>query len=138
MGNLTKLSREIISRKSEEPEWYEGLLERIGSGENVLQVARDQGVTHGSMLKWIRADEERLAAFHEAQRIAAQRLVDESLEIADTMEQEDAFKAKLRIDTRLRIAGKLDMRFGNGPAVSVEGTNIQVVMTDFTRREVSE
>ena len=75
----------------------------------------------------------------DAQAYAAQKMVDESLEIADTLGDEgntdDPFKAKLKIDTRMKIAGKLDPRFGNGPQLNVSGTNVQVVMTDFSRQE---
>ena len=135
MGQLTRASRARLAELANEPAWFEGLLNEIGDGKATYRVLQGMGVRWRVFLEWVRADEERNRLFLEAQAIGAQKLVDESLEIADEFEMEgnetSAFKAKLQIDTRLRIAGKLDPRFGNGPNVAVQGTNIQVVMTDF-------
>jgi hypothetical protein len=135
MGALTTLSRQRLSEYEDDPAWYAGMLDRISDGNPPYVLAKEAGLTWRAFLTWVRADEDRNKLFLEAQAIGAQKMVDESLEIADSFETEgndtSAFKAKLQIDTRLKIAGKLDPRFGNGPNVAVQGTNIQVVMTDF-------
>ena len=135
MGALTRASRDVIAMKDENPEWYAGIVERVAGGVGCWQIAAEEGVLYGALMKWVRADEERNRLMLDAQTFAAQKMVDESLEIADTLGDEgntdDAFKAKLKIDTRMKIAGKLDPRFGNGPQLNVSGTNVQVVMTDF-------
>ena len=112
--------------------WYVSFCERVADGEPLYGLAKQEGLTYGAFLKWVKSDPDRVQMLQDAQAAAAQKMVDESLEIADNMEPEEAFKAKLRIETRLKIAGKLDQRFGSVPnGVNISGNNIQVVLTQF-------
>ena len=137
MGQLTRTSRALIAQLSEDPEWYGGVLDELAEGRGIWHIGKARGIIYRAMLEWIRADEDRNAAFLRAQEIGAQRLADECLELADTFETDEntgsAFKVKQQIDTRKWYAGKMDPRFGQGAAVNVSGQNIQVVMSDFMR-----
>jgi hypothetical protein len=142
MGQLTRNSRALIASLSEDPDWYQGILDELACAEDgkpkgIWKICKERGIIYRAMLEWIRADEDRNAAFLRAQEIGAQRLADECLELADTFETPEndgsAFKVKQQIDTRKWLAGKMDPRFGVGAAVNVSGQNIQVVMSDFMR-----
>ena len=135
MGALTRRSRELIAERSVDPAWFQDILDTVADGGEIYKIAIGQGLTYRSLMQWIKADEVRNQAFQEAQAIGAQKLVDKALDTAENFEDGQEFRAKLKIDTYLKIAGKLDQRFGNGPNVAVSGTNIQVVMTDFSRTE---
>lgn len=136
MGKLSAYTRQQISLKDED--WWPGVVGRVADGAALYQIAQEHGFAYGELVRWIRADADRQQEYLDAQAAQAQKLVDESLEIADGMTEEDAFKSKLRIDTRLRVAGKLDQRFGNGPALQFNGSNIQVVLTQYGQERLPD
>lgn len=124
-----------LNMLDDKPEdFFDEMLERMAGGLGIYKQAQQIGVPYSALMSWIRMDEDRNERFVKCEVMYAQKLVEESMEIADAATNEDGFVAKLKIDTRLRIAGKLDARFGNGPSVAVTGTNVQVVMTDFGDR----
>lgn len=97
-----------LTREVRESGGIEGLLAKIASGVTITKLGKDFGVSRNFMSTWLSktAGRERIDA---AKREAAAALVDECLEIADDAVQDrDDRTAKLRIETRRWLAGRLD------------------------------
>jgi hypothetical protein len=92
------------------------IVQRLTDGESLREIAKAWKLPYGRLAEWIIEDVERTASYEQALRIWADSLAQEALAIAD--EQVEVVKAngdtfdpnvardKLRIETRLRLAGK--------------------------------
>jgi len=83
---------------------------RIARGVSLNAVAADYFVDESSLRQWLRKDEERSARYDQARIERTHRYADEIAEIADEVVGQDMTAiaaARLRIDTRKWIAGKL-------------------------------
>jgi hypothetical protein len=78
--------------------------ERLSEGETLREVCLAWEVPHGRVLGWILGDEARTGAYLRALEVASHALVGECVGIADGAEAETVGVAKLRIDTRWRVA----------------------------------
>lgn len=79
------------------------------SPETLKDIARAWQVPLGRLAEWITEDRERSEQYANALRIASEQLALESIRIADDVIPEAGAvqKAKLQVDTRLKIASKL-------------------------------
>ena len=127
---LTRQSKKILADLMTTDEWWDGALDRIACGDSPKAVADDHAVLFGVFLRWIDADPTRRSAYDAALRIAAEAMAHECRTIADEQNavdkpgggtyDPDVARDKLRIETRLKLAGKWDRaRYGEkdaGPA----------------------
>ena len=85
-------------------------LEEMISGTPLLRTIRQSphGINYGKFMMWVMRDPARKSAYEEAQAIMAERLIDESLDAADGVdEMETLDRAKVRINTREKIVPKI-------------------------------
>ena len=82
--------------------------ERIcAGGKTISQVCRELGTTHSDLWHWSQRTVGNADAYARAQAMLAHSRFDETLEIADNATSEDVQVARLRVDTRFKVAAKL-------------------------------
>jgi hypothetical protein len=89
----------------------EELLVRLAKGETLTSICDDPRMPHTcNVYRWAECDKEFSQRFRDARALGVHALVDETLAIADEpVTKDDSVKVadkRLRIDTRLRLAGK--------------------------------
>lgn len=96
------------------PEWvWEHILERLMAGETLTSVCKDPAMPeYQPMLRWIHAEEDRKARYHDARAVGASLIEDQMLAIADGSdnEMEDVQRSTLRISTRKWLLGVWDRK----------------------------
>lgn len=126
------------------------LVQRLSEGETLKEIAKDWEIPYGRLAQWVIEDRERSEQYNVALKVWADALAQECLAIAD--EQSEVEKAgggtfdpdvprdKLRIDTRLRIAGKWDRnRYGEQTKIEHGGSlSLISVLSSIPRGEVFE
>ena len=82
------------------------ICDRISGGESLNGICREEGMPHKvTVFRWLADDENFRNRYARARETQADALFDEVLSIADT--EEDTNKARVRIDARKWMAGKL-------------------------------
>lgn len=120
---LTRASQQIIESLTTTDEWWEGALDRIACGDSPKAVAEEYAILFGVFMRWIEAEPERRSAYDAALRIATEGHAHDCIAIADEQKEAerrdgslydpDVGRDKLRIETRLKLAGKWDRaRYG--------------------------
>lgn len=93
------------------------------SPETLKEIARAWKVPLGKLAEWITEDRERTEQYANALRISAEQHALETIAIVDAATPEDVAVAKLRADTRFRLAAKLAReKFGEMNEVRVSGS----------------
>lgn len=85
------------------------LMDRIGKGEPIIKICNDPRMpSRASVYSWIESDAEFAGQFRAARARGVHALAEECLEIADepTKDPVEVANKRVRIDTRLRLAGK--------------------------------
>ncbi len=112
--------RARLDRLDAEPDILTALCERLASGVSEVDVAHDYGVSLRRLGKWLEdADHpERQREYQFALRCYAKKLGTETIQIADEQGEvvrkdgsfmdPDVGRDTLRVNTRLKVAGKLD------------------------------
>lgn len=115
----SKCSRAIHSMGGEEVLW-----DRLASGATVMAVSAELGVSLSALDRWVqRGGDERRERYARARARGGQSLAEQTIAIADSADIESVQLAKLRIDQRWKLAGKLDPEtYGerNGPVVNID------------------
>ena len=120
---LTRQSYVIISDLTQTPEWWDGCLDRIACGDSPKEVAQEHCLLFGVFMRWVGDDEQRQREYDAALRIASEGHAHDCITIADEQNEvvkpgggsydPDVGRDKLRIETRLKLAGKWDRaRYG--------------------------
>jgi len=93
----------------------------ILDGTKLTDFCKEQGLRYADVACWISADRERAFLYDQALMMSGDRLAFEALEIADDEELLPNVR-KVKIDTRLRIAGKWSPhRYGDKNVTEVRG-----------------
>ena len=123
-----------------DPETQARLCAEIVALGSVRQAARALGMNESCVWYAIRQNAELAAQVWSARQCAAEQRWDECTEIADESTPETVQVAKLRIDTRMRSAGKLMQGiYGETPAPAVNVVNqIGIVCDETTRARLIE
>ncbi len=126
------------------------LVQRLSEGETLKQIAKDWEVPYGRLAQWVIEDRERSEQYNVALKIWADSLAQECLAISDeqaevekrdgTTFDPDVPRDKLRIDTRLRLAGKWDRnRYGEQTKLEHSGSlSLISVLSSIPRGDVFE
>lgn len=120
---LTRASQQIIESLTTTPEWWEGTLDKIACGDSPKAVADEYCILFGVFMRWIEANADRRREYDAALRIATEGHAHDCIAIADEQKEAvgpggkvydpDVARDKLRIETRLKLAGKWDRaRYG--------------------------
>jgi hypothetical protein len=98
------------------------LVQRLTDGSTLKEIATSLEVPYGKLAEWVTEDASRAEQYARASRIWVDSLARETVRISDDTgaTKGEAQKAKLRIDTRLRLASKLD-RGTYGDQVAISG-----------------
>ena len=93
------------------------IVQRVAEGERLKQICRSRGWPYAVVAQWITETEDVAKRYDMALRIAADEMAMSTVEIADEQEEvvkkdgttydPDVGRDKLRVDTRLKLAGKL-------------------------------
>lgn len=121
---LRKLIADIEAAGGED-----ALYARIADGETVLSISRDFGVSRNFLSGHLNHGPERKAKMRAARETHADFLGDEITEIADTATPITAQVAKLRIDTRRFVAGRLNPETWSdkqGPLVQINANTMHL------------
>lgn len=91
------------------------VVQRLTDGETLKEIAAAWQIPYGRLAQWIIEDRERSSRYNAALAIWADSIAQECVSIADGgVEGESHHRDKLRIDTRLKLAGKWDRgRYGD-------------------------
>lgn len=104
-------------RNLEHGNMFDGLLDKISVGIPLKTILMGdlRAIDSGGLLQWIHKDPEREQRYHEAQRIGAEILSAEIIEIADAEDSlEDVQRSRLKVDTRKFLLGVWNRkRFGD-------------------------
>jgi hypothetical protein len=98
-------------------------LEYIANGGTTSALCKVLGVAVTTFDRWIdRGGETRSAAYARARTRGAQSLAEQTLDIADAATPQEAQVAKLRVDTRRWLAGKLSDEYSDkaAPLVNID------------------
>lgn len=101
----TPIRRQLAARVADAG-GVEVIADRVASGETLAAIAEELGFRRELLVRWIYADEDRAALLRAARAQAADALVEQSLQIADTASPAEAQLARLRVDTRQWIASR--------------------------------
>lgn len=113
------------------PTTLEEICDRVATGETVEGIARRWEVPGVQVWKWLWSEEGRRRAYERAQELAAYRLMEEVVGIADEAEETSAgvAKARLRIETRYRVSeAHARERYGREREMAKGGGVVQVVV----------
>ena len=87
---------------------FDQICDEIAEGKSIRSIClRDDRPAHKTFFAWLNKDEALAAQYARAREDQADTIFDECLEIADAAKPEDVQAARLRIDTRKWMAGKL-------------------------------
>jgi hypothetical protein len=116
------------------------IVQRVTDGETLKDIARAWSIPYGRLAEWIVEDRTRSEQFNQALAIWADSLAHESVQIADEggAEAGEVQRDKLRIDTRLKLAGKLNRpRYGDSTEIKHTGTvSLIAVLSSLPRGRV--
>ena len=113
------------------------LVQRVAEGETLLDVCRSRELPYALVAQWLVEDAELLRQYEAALAIWADAEAQRCLAIADGADAESVAAAKLRISTRLSLAGKWDRRrYGEHTKVEHSGavTSLIQVLSSLPSR----
>ena len=97
---------EFLLKAWTEDEGFEELIDYVCAGGEVQEYCDAKALRVGKVLRWIKADPARVAEYGEALVISADRIMNETVKIADDvlLEQLAMNKATMRIQAKSRLA----------------------------------
>lgn len=135
---------------AENPSTMPILVQRLSEGETLREIAKDWEIPYGRLAQWVIEDRERSEQYNVALKLWADAIAQECVAIADEQNEvekrdgttfdPDVPRDKLRIDTRLRLAGKWDRnRYGEQTKVEHSGSlSLISVLSSIPRGDVFE
>jgi hypothetical protein len=136
-GPMARL-REVVA----DPQTMGVLVQRLSDGETLKSIAKGWQIPYGKLAEWLIEDRERSERYNAALKIWADSLAQESVGIADDggTEAGEVQRDKLRIDTRLKLAGKWNRdRYGDATEVKHTGSvSLLAILSSMPRGNVIE
>lgn len=137
-----------MAAKKRTPELENEVLARISKGETLRSISEDLNFHRDVWLHWCEANPELKARYREARERGADAIAEECVAIADNAMaiNEHISKAKLRIDTRLKLLAKwqpktygekstVDVGNKDGEALKIEQTSkAEKLVTDLVQQ----
>lgn len=123
------------------------VVQRLSEGETLKQIAKAWEIPYGRFAQWIVEDRERSEQYNGALKVWADSLAQECVAIADeqfevekrdgTTYDPDVPRDKLRIETRLKLAGKWHReRYGESTEVKHTGSvSLVAILSSMPRAE---
>jgi hypothetical protein len=130
MGAMRQATKFMLM-ESGESAWFPDALDLVAGGKSISEICKAQGLAISTVMSWIDAVPARVAAYERAKRIWADIAVQECTPISDEATPETVQVGRLRVETRMKVAGMYDRdRFGQKQATAV--TNNTVILSDST------
>lgn len=109
------------------PEVFDVVLSRVVEGEgSPMEICRELGLSWGAVLGWASMDAGRVEKVMGMRVMRSHRMTEEAIEIADGAE--DVGKARLQVDTRLKVAGRLNPEdYGDAVRGGVGEVKVEIV-----------
>ena len=106
-------------------ELFDAICERIANGESLKRICEDKDMPNiSTVFRWLDSNADLCDKYARARETQADNFVDEIVSIADTAE--DAPIAKLQIDARKWVAGKMrPKKYGDKIDVTSDGDKIE-------------
>lgn len=106
---------------------------QVASGVTLREICEHYAIEYGLLWAWMGAEPERMARYEFALKGLADSYVVESVGMADSTDPDEVALGKLRVDTRLKVAGVLDRkRFGTEKAGVAAGSGNLVIDAALT------
>lgn len=116
----------------------ERILDRVASGQTVVSLCAEIGVSAGRFYDWVNKSEERTAALARAREVSAHSLVEQTAEIVDAATPEDVAVAKLRAENRWRMAKAFNKaQYGDQSGVTVNVSLGDMALDSLRKRPAS-
>jgi len=139
MGEIGKdrLARYLALIEPErEADTLEVIFQRVAGGEGLPKICQAWDVPYGKVLTWLMASADRYSVYQRALEVAAHGLVSEAVDIADSADPETVAQARLRVDTRFKVA-KFHAKEMYGES-SKETGPVTIVLGESTARAAME
>lgn len=141
MSQDTKILRITRREIREMPErTWQSWLDRIASGESLARICEKEYYVFGIARREIAKNPEREAELQAAERIYADFHFAQCIPLADAAEDKDqALVKKLQIDTRMRVAAKLNReRYGDqgGVTMNLGANSLVSILSGLPRSDV--
>ena len=114
------------------------ILDRVASGQSVLSLCAEIGVSAGRFYDWVNKSEERTAALARAREVSAHSLVEQTAAIVDAATPDDVAVAKLRAENRWRMAKAFNKaQYGDQSGVTVNVSLGDMALDSLRKRPAS-
>lgn len=136
-GTMNRTAPRDMGRPSKySPKLAREILQRLASGEMLMGILRRKGMPgRSSVYRWMKEKPDFRDNYARARRIGAHSLVEEGLAILDASTPERVHLDNSRANYRRWLAGKMNARYGNKPAVELDGSNGGPAPASVQRRE---
>lgn len=126
-GQLEKLEMTKVNKAIHSAGGELAVFEMVARGMTKRRMLELLNISSDAFDRWVKKSTERAATYSRAREAGADALADETLQIADEAEPQTAQVAKLRIEARKWLAGKMN------PAVYGEkaGTTVNLSLGDM-------
>ena len=126
---LTRQSRVILAEMDRDPEWWDGVFDRVACGDRLKDIAAEYNVLAGQMSLWIEGRPELARRYGEAMRASGNLVAEDVIPIADGemppaegVEPSES-RDRLRMEARERMAERRNReRYGKRTDVAVTHT----------------
>jgi hypothetical protein len=109
LAAVAKLDKSLVNKSIHAAGGEPAILDALGSGKTVSGICATLGFSTSSFYDWVeRGGQTRADAVSRARTRGAHSIADQTLDIADTATRDDVQVAKLRVDTRFKLAAKMD------------------------------
>ena len=116
----------------------ERILDRVASGQTVVSLCAEIGVSAGRFYDWVNKSEERTAALARAREVSAHSLVEQTAAIVDAATPDDVAVAKLRAENRWRMAKAFNKaQYGDQSGVMVNLSLGDMALDTLRKRPAS-
>ena len=108
MADRLELSKAHLRMQEalKDPNLIDQFCYRVAEGEAPKEICDSWRLPYGMVSKWIAEDEERNRKYEVALSLKAENHAHEALQIADEADSDSVPKARLQVETRLKLAGK--------------------------------
>lgn len=94
--------------EKEKKELKKAICKRLAKGDSLVKICYEKQMpSYSSVMVWLDKDEDFLESYLRARKCQADQIFDECLDIIDVATPEDIQVRKERVNTRMRMAGKL-------------------------------
>ena len=107
-GQLEKVEMTLVNKAVHSAGGELAVFEMVARGMTKKRMLELLGISSGAFDKWLEKSAERASTYSRAREAGADALADETLSIADEAEPQTAQVAKLRIEARKWLAGKMN------------------------------